>query len=82
MSRLALKISEKGYDSYSDAISSIRTKINFTLIRSSVLWLRGCRALKRQIDHVESSIAATMQEGRLSSILTIGAYPERQFFDK
>ena len=38
----------------------------FALLRSSVLCLRGCRALKRQIDHVESSIAATVQEGRLS----------------
>ena len=66
MSRLALKISEKGYDSYSDAISFIRTKISFALLRSSVLCLRGCRALKRQIDHFESSIAATVQEGRLS----------------
>ena len=66
MSRFALKLSEKGYDSYSDAISFIRTKISFALLRSSVLCLSGCRALKRQIDHVESSIAATVQEGRLS----------------
>ena len=66
MSRLALKISEKGYDSYSDTIMSIRTKISFALLLSSVLCLRGCRALKRQIDHDESSIATTVQEGRLS----------------
>ena len=66
MSRLALKISEKGYDSYSDAISFIRTKISFALLWSSVLCLRRCRAIKRQIDHVESSIAATVQEGMLS----------------
>ena len=59
-------ITKKGYDSYSDAISFIRTKISFALLRSSVLWLRGCRALKRQIDHAESSIAATVHEGRLS----------------
>ena len=66
MSRLALKISEKGNDSYSDAISFISTKKCFALLRSSVLCLRGCRALKRQIDHVECSIAATVQEGMLS----------------
>ena len=41
-----------------DAISFIRTKISFALLRSSVLCLRGCRALKRQIDYVETSIAA------------------------
>ena len=64
--RLAIKISEKGYDSYSDAIVFIPSKISFALLRSSVLCLRGCRALKRQIDHAESSIAATVQEGRLS----------------
>ena len=66
MSRLALKIYEKGYDSYSDAISFIRTKTRFALLRSSVLCLRGCRAIKRQIDHVESAMAATVQEGRMS----------------
>ena len=61
LSRLALKISEKGHDSYSDAISFIRTKISFALLRSSVLCLRGCRALKRQVNYVESSIAAAVQ---------------------
>ena len=73
MSRLALKISEKGYDSYSDAISFIRTKISFALLWSSVLCLRRCRAIKRQIDHVESSIAATVQEGMLSWIMIISS---------
>ena len=40
------------FDAYSDAISFIRTKISLALLRSSVLSLRGCRALKRLIDHV------------------------------
>ena len=40
----------------------------------------GCRALKRQIDHVESSIVATVQEVRLSfKTIQMGAYPERSF---
>ena len=66
MSRLPLRISEKGYDSSSDAISFIRTKISFALLPSSVLCLRGCRALKRQIDHVEPYVVAAVHEGRLS----------------
>ena len=65
MSRLALKISEKGYDSYSDAIGYIRTKISFALLRSSILCIRGCRALRRNIE-TDSSITAVVKEGRLS----------------
>ena len=47
MSRPALKISEKGNDSYSDATSFIRTKISFAILRSSVLRLGVCHAPKR-----------------------------------
>ena len=81
MSRLVLKISGKGHDSYSDAISFIRTKISFALLRSSVLCLRGCRALKRQIDHVESSIATTVQGEGCRELWKshMGAYPEVSF---
>ena len=64
MSRLALKISEKGQDSYSDAIGYIRTQISFALLRSSVLCLRGSRSIRRQTE--ESSISAMVEEGRLS----------------
>ena len=63
-SRLALKISEKGQDSYSDAIGYIRTQISFALLRSSVLCLRGSRSIRRQTE--ESSISAMVEEGRLS----------------
>ena len=64
MSRLALKISEKGQDSYSDAIGYIRTQNSFALLRSSVLCLRGSRSIRRQFE--ESSISAMVEEGRLS----------------
>ena len=46
MSRLALMISEKGQDSYSDAIGYIRTQISYALLRSSVLCLRGSRSTR------------------------------------
>ena len=62
--RLALKISEKGQDSYSDAIEYIRTQISLALLRSSVLCLRGSRSTRRQTE--ESSISAMVEEGRFS----------------
>ena len=50
----------------------------FHLIPFSVLCLSGCRALKRQIDNVESSIAATVQEGSCRELWQshVGAYPD------
>ena len=66
ITRLAAKINEKGTESYADAISYIRTKISFALLRSSVLCLRGCRATRRQQAIVESSISAIVHEGGLS----------------
>ena len=66
ITRLAAKINEKGSESYADAISYIRTKISFALLRSSVLCLRGCRATRRQQAIVESSISAIVHEGGLS----------------
>ena len=67
ITRLAAKINEKGTESYADAISYIRTKISFALLRSSVLCLRGCRATRRQQAIVESSISAIVHEGGLPS---------------
>ena len=64
ITRLAAKINEKGSESY--AISYIRTKISFALLRSFVLCLRGCRATRRQQAIVESSISARVHEGGLS----------------
>ena len=66
MARLALKISEKSVDSYADIIGNIRTQIGFALLRSSVLCLRGCRSLRRQLPVDDSSIGAVVEEGRLS----------------
>ena len=64
ISRLALKISEKGQDSYSDPIGNIRTQISFALLRSSVLCIRGFRYTRRQTE--ESSMSAMVEEGKLS----------------
>ena len=63
MKQLATKISEKRGKPYADNISYIRTKIGFALLRSSVLCLRGCRALKPRVV-IEISISAVVEEGR------------------
>ena len=62
MKQLATKISEKCGETY-DTISYIRTKISFALLRSCVLCLRGCRALKLHVLS-ETSISAVVEEGR------------------
>ena len=49
---------------YADIISNIQTKINFAHLRSCVLCLRGCRALKPCGLSV-ASISAIVEEGRL-----------------
>ena len=64
MKQLAAKISEKRGEPYADTISYIRTKISFANLRSCVLCLRGCRALKPRVLS-ETSISAVVQEGRL-----------------
>ena len=62
--RIAGKLSEKKEDSYSDIITYNRTKISFALLRSSILCLRGSRALLRR-GVVEASIGTVVEEGRL-----------------
>ena len=64
MKQLATKISEKRGEPYADTISYIRTKISFALLRSCVLCLRGCRALKPRVLS-ETSISVVVEEGRL-----------------
>ena len=70
ITRLASKVNEKSTESYSEAISYIRTKISFALLRSCVLCLRGCRSTRCQ-PAMESSISAVVHEGGLSWTLTI-----------
>ena len=64
MKQLATKISEKRGEPYADTISYIRTKISIALLRSCVLCLMGCRALKPRALS-ETSISAVVEEGRL-----------------
>ena len=60
MKEHAIKISEKRGEPYADTISYIRTKISFALLRSCVLCLRGCRALKPRVLS-ETSISAVVE---------------------
>ena len=53
-SRLADLIANKKGESYSSAISWIRAKVSFTVVRSAILCLRGSRSRRRQLDFVDS----------------------------
>ena len=64
--RLASKIAEKKDESYSDAITYIRTRISFAILRSAIKCLRGCRGSKRPTD-IDSSYSAIVREGRPDS---------------
>ena len=67
LKQLASKIAEKKDESYSDAITCIRTKISFALLRSAIICLRGCRGSKRTTD-IDSSCSVIVREGRLDSL--------------
>ena len=53
-SRRAELIASKKGESYSSAISWIRAKISFPIVRSAILCLRGSRSRRRQLDFVDS----------------------------
>ena len=55
-SRLAELIANKKGESYSSAISWIRTKLSFAIVRSTILCLRGSRSRRRQLDFVDSDL--------------------------
>ena len=48
-SRLAELIANKKGESYSSAISWIRAKVSFAIVRSAILCLRGSRSRRRQL---------------------------------
>ena len=52
-SRLAELIANKKGESYSSAISWIRAKVSFAIIRSAMLCLRGSRSRRRQLDSTD-----------------------------
>ena len=64
MKQLATKIRENRGEPYADSISYIRMKISFAILRSCVLCLRECCALKPRVLS-ESSISTVVEEGRL-----------------
>ena len=64
MKRLAQKISERREGNYSDVMSFIRTKISFALLKSSILCIRGCRALKSRCT-IENAISCILAEGQI-----------------
>ena len=54
-SRLAELIATKKGESYSSAISWIRAKVSFAIVRSAILCLRASRS-ERQLDFVDSDL--------------------------
>ena len=54
--RLAELIAYKKGESYSSAISWIRAKVSFAIVRSAILCLRGSRSRRRQLDFVDSDL--------------------------
>ena len=64
ISRLALKLSGKGQDYYSDAIGYIRTRDPFALLSSSILCIRVSGSVRRH-NFEESSIFPVVEERRL-----------------
>ena len=55
-SRRAEHIENKKGESSSSAISWIRAKVSFAIIRSPILCLRGSRSRRRQLDFVDSDL--------------------------
>ena len=55
-SRLPELIANKKAESYSRAISWIRAKVSFAVVRSAILCLRGKRSRRRQLDFVDSDL--------------------------
>ena len=53
-SRVEELIANKKGESYSSAISWIRAKVSFAIVRSAILCLRGSRSRRRQLDFVDS----------------------------
>ena len=62
MNRLAQRIAEEKEEKYYDLMSFIRTKISFVLLKSSILSIRGCRALKSTNTN-ENAIFYILAEG-------------------
>ena len=55
-SRLAELIANKKGERYSSAISWIRAKASFAIVRSAILCLRGSRSRRRQLDFFDSDL--------------------------
>ena len=55
-SRLAEPIANRKGESYSIAISWIRAKVSFAVVRSAILCLRGSRSRGRQLGFVDSDL--------------------------
>ena len=53
---MADESANKKGESYSSAISWIRAKVSFAIVRSAILCLRGSRSRRRQLDFVDSDL--------------------------
>ncbi len=66
--RLASMLSDKCKQPYSTTISWLRCRISFSLLRSSIMCLRGARSPKSQFNgHLDASVDLTIADSNLSA---------------
>ena len=64
--RLASQLSEKWKQSYSSTIGWLRCRIAFSLLRSSIMCLRGSRSSRAFNSHLAASVDLTIADSNLS----------------
>ena len=72
--RMASKISDKKEDSYLDVITIINTNLNFALLRSSILCLRGARAMRPAVAYCSGSLNRNHCRGRKAVVLNVSIF--------
>ena len=72
--RIAELVANKNGESYSRAISWIRAKVSFAIVRSAILCLRGSRSRRRQLDFVDSTYRSIISFFKELGILGIQGF--------
>ena len=65
--RLAGMIAEKKGQDYSQTLRWLRCRLNFALLRSSIMCLKGTRSKNAPSTHDDASPDVVLQESRISS---------------
>lgn len=65
MKRIADLLHHKRKETYANTITWLRTEVNFALLRSSILCIRGCRSLKPCQPRDDAAISAVISESQI-----------------